>query len=165
MNLAVELLDLCLDWEDQELQVQLSLSAEVGEFLALVGPNRSGRGLLLRLCAGLISPSRGTVRVLGRELSQLSEEELVALRESVPGAAQCGGSSLHSHRAGAHYGPGVVVARGPDRGARRRDDSATRTTLCRVPADSIADDSGHDARLLPADGDRRSCRLHAGRTA
>src|SRR5205809_190174 len=136
MNLAVELLDLCLDWEDQELQVQLSLSVEVAEFLALVGPNRSGRGLLLRLCA-----------------------------ESVPGAAQCGGSSLHSHRAGAHYGPGVVVAGGPDRGARRRDDSATRTTLCRVPADSIADDSGHDARLLPADGDRRSCRLHARRTA
>jgi len=53
MNLAVELLDLCLDWEDQELQVQLSLSVEVAEFLALVGPNRSGRGLLLRLCAGL----------------------------------------------------------------------------------------------------------------
>jgi phospholipid/cholesterol/gamma-HCH transport system ATP-binding protein len=80
MNAAVELLDVCLDWEDQDLQVQLSLSVEVGELLALVGPNRSGRGLLLRLCAGLISPSRGTVRVLGRELSQLSEEELVALR-------------------------------------------------------------------------------------
>src|SRR5207244_10740460 len=80
MQLAVELLGLCLDWEDQELQVQLSLSVEVAEFLALVGPNRSGRGLLLRLCAGLISPSRGTVRVLGRELSQLSEEELAAIR-------------------------------------------------------------------------------------
>lgn len=80
MNFAVELSDVCLDWEEQDLQVKLSLSVQVGEFLALVGPNRSGRGLLLRLCAGLISASRGTVRVLGREMSRLSEEELVELR-------------------------------------------------------------------------------------
>jgi len=80
MNTAVELSDVCLDWEEQDLHVQLSLSVQVGEFLALVGPIRSGGGLLLRLCAGLISTSRGTVRVLGREMSRLSEEELVELR-------------------------------------------------------------------------------------
>ncbi len=80
MNFAVELSDVCLDWEEQDLHVQLSLSVQVGEFLALVGPSRSGGGLLLRLCAGLISASRGTVRVLEREMSRLSEEELVELR-------------------------------------------------------------------------------------
>lgn len=80
MNLAVELSDVCLEWEDQNLQVELSLSVELGEFMALVGPSRSGRGLLLKLCAGMVSPSRGTVRVLGRDLSQLSEEELVQFR-------------------------------------------------------------------------------------
>lgn len=80
MNLAVELSDVSLEWEEQNLQVELSLSVEVGEFMAVVGPSRSGRGLLLKLCAGLVSPSRGTVRVLGRDMSQLSEEELVELR-------------------------------------------------------------------------------------
>lgn len=80
MNFAVELSDVCLEWEEQDLRVELSLSVEAGEFMALVGPSRSGRGLLLKLCAGLVSSSRGTVRVLGRDLSQLSEQELVELR-------------------------------------------------------------------------------------
>ena len=80
MSAAVELSDACVNWEEQDLQVHVTLSVQTGEFLALVGPNRSGRGLVLKLCAGLVSPVQGTVRVLGREMAQLSEEDLVDLR-------------------------------------------------------------------------------------
>lgn len=80
MSAAIELSDVCVQGEEQDLQVQASLTLQTGEFLALVGPNRSGGGLVLKLCAGLVSPARGTVRVLGREMTRLSEKDLVDLR-------------------------------------------------------------------------------------
>ena len=42
--------------------VDLTLSA--GEFVVLAGPNGSGKSTLLRLCAGLLVPESGVVRVL-----------------------------------------------------------------------------------------------------
>ena len=51
-----------------------------GEFVALVGRSGSGKTTLLNLLDGLDQPSSGKVWFEGRELSQLSERELVGLR-------------------------------------------------------------------------------------
>ena len=51
-----------------------------GEFVALVGRSGSGKTTLLNLMAGLDRPSNGRVWFEGRELSDLSEKELVGLR-------------------------------------------------------------------------------------
>lgn len=51
-----------------------------GEFVALVGRSGSGKTTLLNLLAGLDRPSYGRVWFEGRELSDLSEKELVGLR-------------------------------------------------------------------------------------
>ena len=51
-----------------------------GEFVALVGRSGSGKTTLLNLLAGLDRPSSGQVWFEGRELSGLSEKELVGLR-------------------------------------------------------------------------------------
>ena len=51
-----------------------------GEFVALVGRSGSGKTTLLNLLAGLDRPSDGRVWFEGRELSDLSEKELVGLR-------------------------------------------------------------------------------------
>ncbi len=51
-----------------------------GEFVALVGRSGSGKTTLLNLLAGLDRPSNGRVWFEGRELSDLSEKELVGLR-------------------------------------------------------------------------------------
>ncbi|MBI4400738.1 MAG: ATP-binding cassette domain-containing protein [Nitrospirae bacterium] len=80
MDAAVELADVCVDMEGQDRPAELSLTVNTGEFLALVGPSRSGKSMVLKLCAGLIAPTGGTVRVLGQDLSELDEEELEALR-------------------------------------------------------------------------------------
>lgn len=47
---------------------------------AIVGRSGSGKTTLLNLIAGLDKPTQGTIWVLGRNLAQLDERELLALR-------------------------------------------------------------------------------------
>ena len=61
----------------------VSLTVRRGEAVALVGANSSGKGLALRLCAGLESPESGAVRILGTDLTVASEEEELRLRQRV----------------------------------------------------------------------------------
>ena len=58
----------------------VTVSIAPGEFVALVGRSGSGKTTLLNLLAGLDRPSDGRVWFEGRELSDLSEKELVGLR-------------------------------------------------------------------------------------
>lgn len=48
------------------------LRAEAGERLFLFGPSGSGKSTLLGLLGGVLSPERGTIRLLGHELTQMS---------------------------------------------------------------------------------------------
>ena len=43
----------------------VDLSIERGQFVVLTGPNGSGKTTLIRLIVGLLSPTRGDVRILG----------------------------------------------------------------------------------------------------
>lgn len=83
MNVAVALSDVRMEMDGQPGETGVTLSVDAGEFLALVGPARSGKGLILKLCAGLLAPDEGSIRVLGCNLADLSEEELIELRMRV----------------------------------------------------------------------------------
>jgi putative ABC transport system ATP-binding protein len=52
---------------------------------AIVGPSGSGKTTLLALCAGLDSPSAGSVRLAGRDLAALEEDARARLRNEVVG--------------------------------------------------------------------------------
>ena len=53
------------------------------ETLVLLGETGTGKTLTLKLAAGLLHPSRGTVRVLDHEVSIMSEQDLLSFRRQI----------------------------------------------------------------------------------
>jgi sulfonate transport system ATP-binding protein len=51
-----------------------TLSIAAGEFVSVVGPTGCGKSTLLNVAAGLLQPSSGDVRVLGRPLSGINRD-------------------------------------------------------------------------------------------
>ncbi len=64
----------------REVLSHVRLTLHAGEFVVLLGRSGSGKSTLLNLISGIDLPSRGTVRVDGRELVTLSEHERTLLR-------------------------------------------------------------------------------------
>jgi phospholipid/cholesterol/gamma-HCH transport system ATP-binding protein len=53
------------------------------ETLVLLGETGTGKTLTLKLAAGLLKPSRGSVRILGRDIGRMTEKELLEFRRSI----------------------------------------------------------------------------------
>src|ERR1700722_7216863 len=62
---------------------ELSFVVRPGEVMGLVGPNGAGKTTTLRCLAGIIPPTRGTVRICGHELTKKdgSDEVIAAKKE------------------------------------------------------------------------------------
>src|SRR5256885_11692185 len=58
----------------------LDLRVEPRELVAVLGPSGSGKSTMLQLAGGLDQPSAGEVRVFGRPLGRLDEDELAQYR-------------------------------------------------------------------------------------
>lgn len=58
----------------------VSMSVAAGERVAVMGPSGSGKSTLLHMICGLDQPSSGTVKVVGRDISQLNDDERTQLR-------------------------------------------------------------------------------------
>lgn len=58
----------------------ISLSIKEGEFVAIVGTSGSGKSTLLNIIGGLDVPTSGSVKVKGKELAKMNDEQLTIFR-------------------------------------------------------------------------------------
>jgi putative ABC transport system ATP-binding protein len=56
-----------------------------GEFVCLMGPSGSGKSTLLNIIGGLDRPTKGSVKVAGKDTSKLTESQFAALRHDTIG--------------------------------------------------------------------------------
>ncbi len=63
----------------------ITLSIEPGEFVAIMGPSGSGKSTLLQILGLLDRPTSGIYRLLGLDVSRLSDDEGAALRSKTIG--------------------------------------------------------------------------------
>jgi len=63
----------------------IDLVVERGEFLAIVGPSGSGKSTMMNLIGCLDRPSSGTVKIASDSTSDLSDNQLTALRSKAIG--------------------------------------------------------------------------------
>lgn len=54
---------------------RVSFEIEAGEFVAIVGPSGSGKTSMLAMLATLLSPTSGSIKIDGQDLSSLKEKE------------------------------------------------------------------------------------------
>jgi putative ABC transport system ATP-binding protein len=59
---------------------EVTLDLHAGELALLVGPSGSGKTTLLSIMGCILRPTRGTLRVLGDDVTRLAERDLPAIR-------------------------------------------------------------------------------------
>ena len=59
---------------------QIDLELKSGEIQLLMGPSGSGKTTLLSILAGILTPTEGSIRLLGQELTTMSRSQLARFR-------------------------------------------------------------------------------------
>ncbi|MEK7385259.1 MAG: ATP-binding cassette domain-containing protein [candidate division NC10 bacterium] len=98
---VVEAVDVRKNFEMVEVLRGVSFTVSKGETLVVMGGSGTGKTVLLRLIAGLIRPTAGQIRVFGRNIEHLTEEELLPIRRRMgyvfQGAALFDSLSVHEN--------------------------------------------------------------------
>ena len=80
MQSAVEVSELRFSYGDLEVLRGLTLQIERGKVIAILGGSGCGKSTLLKLIGGQLRPQGGSVKVEGKNVHQLSSDELYLLR-------------------------------------------------------------------------------------
>lgn len=72
VELALELRGLHKAYADVAVVKGINLAARRGEFMTLLGPSGSGKTTILRLVAGFLEPTSGTIMLKGRDVSRFT---------------------------------------------------------------------------------------------
>ncbi|ATZ72848.1 phospholipid ABC transporter ATP-binding protein MlaF [Idiomarina sp. X4] len=90
MTQLVELKDVHFGHGNRPLYKGLSLSVPKGKVIAVMGPSGIGKTTLLKLIGGQLKPSKGSIKVAGEEVPQLSRDKLYELRKRMSMLFQSG---------------------------------------------------------------------------
>ena len=67
----------------QTIHDDLDLTVRRGEILGVVGGSGTGKSVLLRTIVGLRRPQAGSIRLLGHDMTRVTEEERAALNQEI----------------------------------------------------------------------------------
>jgi phospholipid/cholesterol/gamma-HCH transport system ATP-binding protein len=79
----ISLHDIHVAFEDREVLQGISFDVAQGETKVLLGETGTGKTLIMKLAAGLIQPDSGRVLVMGHDVSEMPERELLNFRRSI----------------------------------------------------------------------------------
>jgi phospholipid/cholesterol/gamma-HCH transport system ATP-binding protein len=79
----VEFDDVSIGFDGHEVLSNVSFTVAHGETRILLGPAGGGKSVLMKLANGLIEPDSGDIRVFGRSLRDMTENELFEMRAHV----------------------------------------------------------------------------------
>jgi len=80
---AIALEGVRIAFDEREVLAGVSFTVAHGETLALLGETGTGKTVLLKMIAGLLRPDTGRVRVLGNEVTEMPEAELLDFRRQL----------------------------------------------------------------------------------
>lgn len=84
MPAIIESIDLYKTYMMGKVEVEvlkdINISIDEGEFVSIMGPSGSGKSTLLYLIGGLDKPTSGQIRIKGREMAEMKDEEESRLR-------------------------------------------------------------------------------------
>ena len=72
---SIDISSVSKSYGDAEVLSEVSLSIPAGSFLTLLGPSGCGKTTLLRLIAGFIAPTRGSIQIDGRTMTQVPTQK------------------------------------------------------------------------------------------
>ncbi|MDB5006420.1 MAG: yxeO, partial [Mucilaginibacter sp.] len=67
-------------FEDYAVLRGIDLDLYQGENLVVLGRSGTGKSVLIKLISGLLTPDQGTIEVLGKDVTKISDKELQELR-------------------------------------------------------------------------------------
>ncbi|HUO75658.1 MAG TPA: ABC transporter ATP-binding protein [Candidatus Paceibacterota bacterium] len=80
----IECHDICKTYHNGDVSTpvlrNISFTISAGEFVAIMGPSGSGKSTLMHILGALDSPTSGTYKLDGRDVSTLTDDELADVR-------------------------------------------------------------------------------------
>jgi phospholipid/cholesterol/gamma-HCH transport system ATP-binding protein len=80
---AITFEDVWVGFDEGEVLRGVTFQVQERETLVLLGETGTGKTLTLKMAAGLLRPNSGSVTVLGNEVTEMRERELLAFRQKV----------------------------------------------------------------------------------
>ncbi len=87
---AIEVHNLDAHYGERQILKNVSLDIRHGEIMVVMGGSGSGKSTLLRHLLGLNTPTRGSIKLLGKDITKSSEREIFELRKKMGVAFQGG---------------------------------------------------------------------------
>ena len=82
-SIALEFQDVSIAFEARQILDGISFQLRLGETKAIFGVAGSGKSTILKLALGLLKPDSGRIRLLGEEITEMTEGQLFVLRQRV----------------------------------------------------------------------------------